>query len=138
MAGKASGTIHKRDLVAKLELASKGINPIDMLKEVFDLSIASFKSGRGHGSEYDAGPQYLAVAQQAAKRLSEFYAPKIGDIKPEEVPEYDEKDIQTYTALDAQKIREVIMSDPFAGKELIIQEKAIGPILNGGKANGPK
>lgn len=116
--------ITKRDLMARLELASKGINPIDMIKEVFDESMRAYRSGRGFSESYDAGPTYLAVSFQCAKRMSEFYAPTWKPVDPEHLKDMlTESDATKVEALDADRIRQVILNDPFAKKHLEVYEK---------------
>lgn len=131
--GRPTITLTKRDLLVKLELANKGINPIDMIKAIHDYALNAFIEGRGYGEMSDSGTHYLAVALKAAHRLSEFYAPTIGPIKAEEAIHMDKAtDISQVTSLDADRIRKAILADPFAGADLKQQEQTV-PTLPMGK-----
>lgn len=123
-AGRPSITLTKRDLLVKLELANKGINPIDMIKNIHDLALKAYNDGRGYGENGDSGTHYLAVALKAAHRLSEFYAPTIGPIRAEEARIMsDASEAKEVTKLDAARIRAAILADPFASADLKVQEK---------------
>ena len=121
MAGSRRGVPHKASIVARNELISKGINPVDMLMEIYTLSVAAYKSGRGLTDKGDAGATYLSAAGNAASNLMKYYAPQLGAIAIE-VNDSTEKKITT--VIDA---RNIVKADPFFQHSVKVADIAKNP-----------
>lgn len=108
------GRPNRANILAHKDLERLGLNPIEMLAEVYKEALAAYRSGRGLTDKGDAGAQYLAVAGKAAVDLAKFKHPTLSAIAVKDATE-SEKDsrvISTAQAIDIMK------ADPFAPKEL--------------------
>lgn len=121
MAGSRRGVPHKASILARNELQAKGINPIDMLMEIYTLSVAAYKSGRGLSDKSDTGAAYLATAGSAASTLMKYYAPQLGAIA---VEVHDNTEKKVTTVVDAQNI---VKADPFFQHSIKIADIAKNP-----------
>lgn len=107
------GRPNKNSLLAHGDMERLGVNPIEMLVEVYREAMNAYKTGRGYGEKSDAGSQYLAVAGKAAIDLAKFKHPTLSAIAVKDMSQESEKNPMT----TAEAI-EVIKSDPFAPKEI--------------------
>ncbi|HEY8272148.1 MAG TPA: hypothetical protein VIG33_14760 [Pseudobdellovibrionaceae bacterium] len=133
------GTRAKITQAALKDMERLGVNPIEMLKAVYDRAITAFDGHRGDTDKSDAGPSYLAVAQQAAANLAKYKHPALSAIAFKDMGE-SEEDRKPITTEEAMRI---IRSDPFAPDEIkeIPNEQVIdamksgiqAPLLPGGK-----
>ena len=91
-----------------------GINPIQMLKEVYDRAISAYDSARGYSDKSDAGAGYLSVAGKAAADLAKFKHPTLAALAVKDMtdPKSESKPMTTQQAI------EVIKSDPFSPKSI--------------------
>ena len=129
MTSPRKGLPNKITLLAHADMERLGINPIEMLKEVYDLSIAAYKTGRGYSDKYDAGTAYLSNAVNAAAQLAKYKHPTMSAIAIKDVSEGPGGKTPMTTA-EAVKI---LKSDPFAPAELksIPDERIIDAMKSG-------
>lgn len=130
----------KFSIMARDELLRKGINPVDMMVEVYNQAMKSYREGHGDTEKGHAGTAYLATAGQMAKGLMDFYSPKMSAVA---VEIHDAS--KSSEAPRAVNPMQIILSDPFAKHALKIAEAAQAnlsthdikpeapPILAGGK-----
>lgn len=130
---------NKASLTMRHELERRGIDIVEMQLEVYRKAIAAFDNERGCSDGGEQGPKdtgagYLSVANQAIATLARYSYPTMTAIKIEEADrEVNEK------VIDAVKVREAILNDPFAAS---VAKKAVStadtglPVLVGGKKEG--
>lgn len=107
------GRPNRTTLLALGDMDRLGVNPIEMLVEVYREAMNAYKTGRGYGEKSDAGSQYLAVAGKAAIDLAKFKHPTLSAIAVKDMTQESERaPMTTAEAID------VIKSDPFAPKEI--------------------
>jgi len=128
----------RHSLAAIAEIDRLGVNPLEMLIEVYRLSIEAYKRERGLSDKGDAGPAFLSTAQAAANNLASYRYPKLSAIGVKDLSE-GESDRPPMTTREAMKI---IASDPFAlnpgSTEEVIDQMASGtqtPHLVKGESN---
>jgi hypothetical protein len=128
---RPSGIPSKRSFLAIHELDRLEIEPIAMMKLVYDRAMAAFEQERGHSEKGDAGAAYLAVCGQMAKALAGFKYPTLSAIAVKDASEAS-KDSKPLTTAEAVKI---IQSDPFLAKQMNNEPKEISvlPIGEGNK-----
>lgn len=99
----------KSSLMAIGDIERLGLNPIEMLAEVYKLAIEGYKSGRGISDKVDNGSSWLAVARQAADNLASYKYPKLSAMAVKDMT--DPKDeAKPVTTADAIRI---LNEDPF-------------------------
>ena len=108
------GIPNKSSLTAHSDMDRLGINPIEMLLEVFKESMNAYRSGRGYGDKSDAGPYYLSCAGKAASDLARFKHPTMSAIAVADLSK-GEGSGKIATAAEAMQ---AIINDPFAPKEI--------------------
>lgn len=138
MATKPKGDprpVRRASLTAHATLERLGIEPMEMLKEVYDLAIEAYKSGRGYSDKSDSGTGYLSVAGKAASDLARFKHPMLSAIAVKDLSneKEDKKPMTTQEAI------EVIKNDPFSPKSIqasdvidAMKSKIQTPMLPGG------
>lgn len=94
-----------------------GINPIEMLNEVYQEAMQSYKSGRGMSDKGDPGAAYLAQALGAAKSLASFKHPTLSALAIKDMKELDEA--AKTKPLTTREAIEIIKSDPFNPTSII-------------------
>lgn len=100
----------RRDtLLAKADIERLGLNPIEMLAEVYRLAIEGYKAGRGMTDKVDSGAAWLAVARQAANDLCSYKHPKLSAVAVKDIRD-PASERPPITTAEAVKILE---SDPF-------------------------
>ncbi len=104
-----AGIPNKNSLVARAEMDRLGINPIEMLKRVFDEAMKSYETGRGMTEKGDSGVGYLATACAAAKELAGFKHPKLSAIAVKDVTS---EESQARVSMTTQEALKVLQSDP--------------------------
>jgi hypothetical protein len=104
-------------LTVRAELEKRGIDLVEMQMAVYEKAMKAFDSEKGcsdGGKDFgpsDMGPDYLRVCNQAIGTLAKYAYPTMTAIKIEEA------DSQlTDKVIDAVKVRETILSDPFAAR----------------------
>ena len=97
-------------MLAFNDLERLGVNPIEMLVEVYKLSIQGYKEGRGITDKADSGSSWLAVARQAADNLASYKYPKLSAMAVKDVTEEGEG----RSAMTTEEAVRIIKSDPFA------------------------
>jgi hypothetical protein len=108
------GAVRRASLSAHVDMDRMKINPIEMLKEVFDESMKAYRSGRGYGESGDAGPYYLSVAEKAATCLARFKHPTMAPITVQDLY----KDNKEASILTTEQAVSALKADPFAPKEV--------------------
>lgn len=126
--------------MAQNDLERIGANPIEMLNEVYRLSIEAYKSGRGLTDKGDSGASYLAVAGKAAVDMARFKHPTLQAVAIQDIT--DKQSGKVMTTTDAVNI---MKADPFAPKDIkeipteriveAIDSKIKEPFLPIGEAN---
>jgi len=121
--GSRSRSPNKTSLTLRSELERRGIDLLEMQLEVFRKAMDAFDSRRGctdghPGDEdnppiapKDTGPQYLSVANSAIATLARYSFPTMTAIKLEDADRAVNEKV-----IDATKVRETILSDPFANR----------------------
>lgn len=104
------GSINKKTLLATHDMDRLGINPIEMLKQIFDESMNAYRKERGLTKRGDSGAGYLAVAGKAAADLASYKHPKLSAIQIKDVT----NDEATSDVINTEKAIEIIKNDPFA------------------------
>lgn len=137
--GRGGKSKHRLNTLAHADIERLGINPIEMLAEVYRESMGAYRSLRGYGERGDAGPHYLAVAGKAAVDLAKFKHPTLSAMA---LKDLDSSDAQK-DPLSTQQAIDIIKADPFAPKELkeipterVVQSMTTGihaPFLPSGK-----
>src|SRR6478609_9249716 len=112
--GRTPGSKNKVSFMAAADMDRLAINPIEMLNEVYKLSIEAFKAHRGHTDKGDAGSHYLAVAGKAAIDLAKFKHPTLTAVAIKDLTD----DSMSKTPLTTAQAIDIIKMDPFAPKEI--------------------
>lgn len=141
--GSRARAPNKTSLTLRAEMEKRGIDLLDMQLEVYRKAMASFDNRRGCSDGYegdadtppsppkDTGAQYLAICNQAIGTLARYSFPTMSAIKIEEA----DREVNN-KVIDAVKVRETILNDPFAAN---VAHKATTntdtglPVLIGGK-----
>lgn len=106
----AKGSFNKKTLLAIHDMDRLAINPIEMLKRVFDEALNAYLKERGLSKNGgDAGASYLAVAGKAASDLASYKHPKLTAISLQDLNTTNPTD-----TLNTEQAIKVIQSDPFA------------------------
>lgn len=119
-------------ILARKELIQKGLNPIDMMYEVFQEAMATYREGPTieHSEKgvsiNDPRAACLGVAGRMASEMMKYYSPSLSAIKIETSDPENQK--QERTIVDAVKI---IQSDPFAQHAMKIAEQVGSDSENG-------
>lgn len=108
MANKRS--FNKRTLLAHHDMERLSLNPIEMLKTIYDEALNAYRSGRGLSDKGDAGAAYLSVAGKAASDLAGYKHPKLSAMAIADFTEDSEK----RRALTTEEAINIIKGDPFA------------------------
>ena len=117
MSGSRARSPNKASLLVRNELERRGIDLVDMQLEIYRKAMDAYDSERGcsDGGEgfgpTDTGFKYLSVANQAVATLARYSYPTLSAIKIEDA----DREVNT-KVLDAVKVRETILSDPFAAR----------------------
>lgn len=111
MSGKRSGIPNKRSLLASADMDRLGINPIEMLKEIYDTAMEGYRQGRGISEKADSGAAWLSVARSAASDLASFKHPKLSAVALKDVRADSEGPAMPMTTIEALKI---LNADPIA------------------------
>ena len=111
---KRKGLPNKLSMTALADLERLGLNPIEMMKQVFDEAMTAYKSGRGYSDKNDAGTGYLAVAAKMATDLAKFKHPTISGIAIADLRGQDE----AKEPMTTEQALKIIQSDPFAPESL--------------------
>lgn len=104
------GSVSKKSLLASYDMERLGVNPIEMLKTIYDESLEAYRSGRGLTKMGDTGSAYLAVAGKAAADLASYKHPKLSAVQIKDVSNED----STNDVINTERAIEIIKSDPFA------------------------
>lgn len=131
MGGSKKGAAHKMSLTVRTILEERGIDLVDMQLEVYRKAMQAFDSHRGDTEKSDAGPAYLAICNQAIGTMAKYAFPTMTAIKLEDADRAVNDKV-----IDAVKVRETILNDPFANaaaaKALSNTDTGL-PVLVGGK-----
>lgn len=103
---------------ARSYLIARGVEPLEWMVKVFEHSINAFEMHRGAAEGYDPGPQYLAVAARMAEAMAKFSYPtmKAVAVKFADIEEENASSTISAKKISPEKVREVILADPFASK----------------------
>lgn len=102
-------------MLAIHDLERLGLNPIEMLKEVYDEALKAYRSGRGLTDKGDAGASYLATAKAAASDLASYKHPKLSALA---IADVSKEELAEKKTLTAQEARDIIKADPFYTDEI--------------------
>lgn len=108
------GSFSKKTLLAINDMERLGVNPIEMLKQVFDESFRAYKDERGYSNKGDAGAGYLAVAGKAASDLASYKHPKLSAMAIADLTDANSSD----RVLTTEQAIAIIKSDPFAPESI--------------------
>ena len=132
--------IRRGSYLAIHEAQRLGLNPIEMLAEVYQLAIQGYKDNRGITDKMDGGAQWLAVARQAADSLANYVHPKLSAVAVHEIMAMDEQNKRA--SMTTEEAIKVISEDPFLKNQVknrdvieqinVVREK---PLLPVGEAN---
>lgn len=107
----------KKTFLALYDMERLNINPIEMLNEVYQESMQSYKSCRGMTDKGDPGAAYLAQALGAAKALAGYKHPTLTALAVKDMTELEEAaKLKPLTTRDAI---EIIKNDPFNNQNII-------------------
>lgn len=109
---EARGRLQKKSFLAIYELEKRGVEPIDMILDVYKAAMKSYLER--HGSQFDPGSPYLSIALKAAERLASYKYPTLTAMAIKDISEAD-KSAKPLTTAEAIKI---IQADPFAPPEI--------------------
>lgn len=123
------GRPKKLSLTMRNVLEQRGIDLVEMQLQVYNKAMKAFDSMRGYGEKGDAGPQYLAQANAAIALLAKHSYPTMTAIGVHDASGPKLAD----GLVDAAKIREIILNDPFA---LDPDEKVARIMDDPGKTHG--
>lgn len=126
---------NKTSLTLRSELEKRGIDLLEMQMAVYRKAMDAYDNERGCGDgeqgPKDTGAAYLGICNQAVATLARYCYPTMSAVKIENMDrEVNDK------VIDAVKVRETILNDPFAVQ---IAHKATSstdtglPVLVGGK-----
>jgi len=90
-----------------------GLDPLEMLVEVYKESMDAYRKGRGLTEKSDSGAQYLAVAGSAANNLARYVYPQLSATKVEVNDKREEP-----KRLNVTEAVKVISEDPFLANAL--------------------
>lgn len=110
---RSKGAHSKRSLLALHDMERLALNPIEMLKTVYEEAMSAYKRERGLSDKGDAGPGYLAIAGKAASDLASYKHPKLSAIAIQ-----DFSDDSTTESLTTREAIEIIKSDPFLPRQI--------------------
>lgn len=115
--GGKAGVPHKLSMTVRTELERRGIDLVQMQMSIFEKAMNAYDIGRGcsEGGEgfgpTDTGAYYLRVANQAVATLAKYAYPTMTAIRIEEADQRVADKV-----IDATKVRETILNDPFAAR----------------------
>lgn len=104
------GVPHKLSMAMRTLLEARGIDLIEMQMNIYKKAMEAYDNHRGDNEKSDAGPAYLSVANQAVNNMMKYAFPTMTAVKIDDLRE-DPKDQEP---IDAKKIRERILNDPFS------------------------
>jgi hypothetical protein len=124
----------RTSLMAISDIERLGLNPIEMLAEVYNLALKGYKEGRGISEKADNGAAWLAVARQAADNLASYKYPKLAAMAVKDMTD-PANEAKPLTTAEAVKVLE---QDPFktvSDAQVIdgMQSNIQTPMLPGGK-----
>lgn len=109
------GMVQKNSLVMKHALEERGIDLIAMQMEIYSKAMSAFDrekgcqdGGDGYGPS-DVGFKYLEICNNAVKTMMSHCYPKMTAIAIDDLREKED-----HLTLDASKVRDTILNDPFA------------------------
>lgn len=103
--------LRKTSHLAINEAKRLGLNPIEMLAEVYQLAIDGYKKDRGITDKSDSGAQWLSVARAAADSLASYVHPKLSAIAVHELISLEQQNKSK--VMTTEEAVTVIMQDPF-------------------------
>ena len=112
--GRSPGVLNKRSFLAIKRMEELGIEPIQMLLEVYTEAMSAYRSMRGLGEKGDAGPAYLSAAGNAAAKLAGYRYPTLTALAIKDMTELDSQE----KVLNTKEAIEILKKDPFAPKEV--------------------
>lgn len=118
--GKPPGSFNKRNLLALHRMDELGIEPIEMLMEVYRESMESYRKQRGYGEKSDAGVGYLGNALGAASKLASFRYPTLTAMAIKDMRELE--DAAKATPMTTKEAIEIIKADPFNAPKGLIKD----------------
>lgn len=111
--GRKPGVPNKTSLLATADMDRLGINPIEMLKKVFDEAMNSYyEGGKSPDAKIDPSAQYLSIARAAASDLASYKHPKLSAVAFKDLSNPGDA-AKPATTQEAMKI---LKQDPFAIK----------------------
>ena len=118
-AGRKPGIPNRTSLLATADMDRLGINPIEMLKQVYDEAMEGYRAGRGVSDKADTGAAWLSVARSAASDLASFKHPKLSAVAIKDLTQ----DSDTSRPVTTQEAIEIMKQDPFAVKTADVIEQ---------------
>lgn len=119
--GRKPGIPNKTSLLATADMDRLGINPIEMLKKVFDEAMTSYYESKevvktATGNEvkpyFQNASSHLSIAAKAASDLAAFKHPKLSAVAFKDLSDGSESSRPATT----QEAIEILKKDPFAVK----------------------
>lgn len=118
--GSKPGSVHRMSLTIRAELERRGIDLLEMQMVVYQKAMKAFDEEKGcsDGGEgfgpTDTGADYLKICNQAIGTLAKYAYPTMTAIKLEDA----DSEIRD-KVIDAVKVRETILNDPFAARAAV-------------------
>lgn len=111
--GRKPGIPNKTSLLASYDMDRLGINPIEMLKKVFDEAMRSYEEGgKSPDAKIDPSAQYLSIARAAASDLASYKHPKLSAVAIKDLT----SDSDSAKPVTTQEAIAILKQDPFAVK----------------------
>lgn len=110
-AGNKRGSVKRSSLLATSDMDRLGINPIEMLKKVYDEAMSSYQTSEPT-AKGDSGPGYLAVAARVASDLASMKHPKLSAVAIKDLT----NDSDSTKPATTQEAIAILKQDPFAVK----------------------
>lgn len=110
-AGNKRGSTKRSSLLATADMDRLGINPIEMLKKVFDEAMNSYYSSTPTAMN-DPRSSHLAVAARVASDLAHYKHPKLSAVAFKDLTD----DADSSKPATTQEAIAILKQDPFAVK----------------------
>lgn len=109
MRGPKKGAVYKLNANMRYEVERRGLDLIGMQMDVYNKAMKAFDDLRGYGDKGDAGTGYLSIANSAVQKLISHSYPTFKSVELLDGTKEHEN-----ITIDAHRIRETILNDPFA------------------------